>query len=235
MEGWATFFRLDESGETVFSVDRAMLGQPSEAFPYRASVTFEFPASWLAEHGIEAAEVPQLYYAFEDVILRRARGHVTHLIGTRTSQTSRTAFFCSSDPGLTGGLRKMAGKIEKFRVSVAETEPDELDQLIPSTIDMQLTRDIEVVLELQQAGDDPLQERDIDHMIVEIPDGRRAALQQQLTAMGYAIEREDGDAVQFKRREPIDLPSIHLRTRQLIALCETMDSVYDGWGSPVLN
>ena len=229
MEDWITFYRLDGPDEIVFAVNRALLDGRAGTFPFHAAVTFSFPA------GISPNEAPILYYAFEASVLRKARSPAPQLIGTRTAKHIRTAWFCSNDRSLVKRLGALADKTPELKISVSEAGPADLRQLIPSDIELQLMRDIQGVLELQQQGDDLSHERVINHSILHVPDDARLSLLGELETLGYAVEDVEDGSIQFKRKDPMDLTTIHARTKELYELCQNFGCSYDGWACPVIN
>jgi regulator of RNase E activity RraB len=234
MEDWITYYRFEPHGELLAAIDRHLVARATQSPEHCVSVTFDFSPNVRASLGLSPAEIPSQYYSFESAVIRSPKGPQAGLIGTMTGRHRRQSWFAGSKPDLVEKLQGIARKT-RLPTVIAPVTGEDLQNLLPTALETQIMRDIQLTLDLQEAGDDPEQERLIEHLMKDVKQDRRSSLVHELQTMGFTVDSLDGPSIRFTVRDRINRDAIRQRTEHIMRLCQNFDCQYEGWASPVIN
>ncbi len=233
-DDWILYFREAEPSSFLISVNQAISsGRRPPRHDSCHELRFHFGPDHLAEQGMPNAEAYDLYGAVEAELDNLLSGGKGELVARRTGQNKRSVWFCTREE-VTSKVQALIGAGQSTSIELRPAPLTEVTALHPTTIEVQLAHDYEVVYSLAQNGDNHSMPRKIDHFIYG--KSNHGAIEARLRKLGFEIEPDQRpDAILFFRVAPIDIDAIQNDTRLLMSLCAEFGCDYDGWGAPVMR
>lgn len=242
---WNVFPATMEEGQAWIAYDHSF-GERAESdprnFSLRVRVEFKAPN----EQGLPTnEEFPALCELDES--LDEAIGGLGGLyVGRLTVGGARYFYYYSNstEEELSAAIREVSDSTGYELTLEAQEDPDKeryFNELFPTDDDWQVIQDMQVLDQLQAAGDNPDNEREIEHWAYFDNQGAADQFAAWAKSEGFTIQKNEADrseggegyVVQFNHVGTTHLGDISNRTIRAGQKARELGGEYDGWGTTV--
>jgi regulator of RNase E activity RraB len=247
-EDWDFYFTLFDNRPATVFVDLALEGaapDQSRAWLLRVAVALKVPR----EDGLSDESETELLYAIEDALFARLAGrHQARYAGRITGDGRREHFYyIPQRDSLEQAVAEAMSPFPEYDFGTRiEHDPQWRifqETLVPDALETQTIHNRRLVEELESAGDDLSQPRDIDHWFYFSSPQARDAFAAQIEPEGFRPEAflaEEPDAelrhgLKLTRQGSPELDVIDPLAIDLFLRAEQAGGEYDGWGCPVVK
>lgn len=247
-ENWDFFFcEVDNEPASIF-VDLGICDEaPLQNCPELVWLRLQMNAP--SQEGLSSNDEYERLIEIEDSIVENLASLEceVHFVGRNTSAGARDFFFYAENATLLeSNLSQSMVPYPDYSFEIGTRTEDEWDTyfgfLFPDDRSLQDIFNRRLLKQLEDAGDDSEQERNVDHWVVFGSEDDRKRFSDRASEHGYHVEEEENendDEQEFQlhlvKSHAADYETVTHIVMELFGLAEEYNGYYDGWGCELVN